>query len=83
MIDNTDNLRSDKVFIVHGENDETVAPGFAKIIQLYYEHYFDNPDQIGLKLDLPATHCLISDRRGTECGTTNDQVYIEDCAFDR
>jgi hypothetical protein len=82
LIDDTSNLVNAKVFINHGTKDDVVNPGFAIKIQSYYEGFVNNPNQIVLNNDLPASHALVSNRHGTDCGVQNDRLYIENCNFD-
>ena len=33
-------------------------------------------------VDLPANHAVMTDGRGTNCGTANPPLFIEDCGFE-
>ena len=83
-IDNTANMQHDQVYIYHGTQDETVQPGAADDIRDYYSEFVSDPaSQILSKTDLPSTHCLASDHHGTPCGQTNEELYIENCDYER
>ena len=83
-IDPTGNMLMDKVYIHHGADDTTVRPLASEKMQEYYLN-FVNPNNVVLKNDLAATHCITTDYdigEFTRCGTTNSKLYIEDCDYD-
>ena len=43
----------------------------------------DPSSQLFSKTDLPSNHAVISDHTGTDCGTLNRDLYIENCDYDR
>lgn len=50
----------------------------------YYESYLSNPSiDLVKKMDLPSTHAVVSDHVGTNCGHSDDRLYLENCDFDR
>ncbi len=83
-IDEPANVQDDQIFIYHGTNDDKVAPGAADVIYDYYAEFVTDPSaQIQTKTDLPSTHCIASDHNGTPCGETNEELYIENCEYER
>ncbi len=78
-IDATSNLKEARVFVAHGMNDGTVNPGFAPVTQKYYGNFGSS---IEMLTHLPANHAVMTDGRGTECGTFNPPLIVEDCGFE-
>ena len=69
-----------RVYVVHGTKDTTVhPPASEKIIEFYNNFMFEG---VGSKLDLGATHAVVSDHVGTNCGHSDHELYIENCDFD-
>ena len=79
------NIQDDRVYIFHGTGDETVRPGAAEALEDFYAELgiSDPASQILSKTDLNATHALASDHSGTPCGEHNDELYIENCDYER
>ncbi len=79
------NIQDDRVYIFHGTGDETVRPGAAEVLEDFYAELgiSDPASQILSKTDLNATHALASDHSGTPCGEHNDELYIENCDYER
>ncbi len=78
------NLADARVDIMHGTEDKTVDPDAANIMSQYYAEYLsDHGNQLVMNTELPSTHAIQSDHTGTECGTTNKELYIENCDYDR
>ncbi len=83
-IDDVANLARDHVYIMHGSEDTTVDTDAAQLMSDYYAEYLDDHgNQLVLNLDIPSTHAVQSDHTGTACGTTNNDLFIENCDFNR
>lgn len=83
-IDDVSHLANDRVYIVHDTEDKTVDPDAANVMSEYYAEYLaDHGNQLVMNVDMPSTHAIQSDHTGTECGTTNKDLYIENCDYDR
>ncbi len=83
-IDDVSNLADARVYIMHGTEDKTVDPDAANIMSQYYAEYLtDHGNQLVMNTELHSTHAIQSDHTGTECGTTNKELYIENCDYDR
>ncbi len=59
-------------------------PGASDAIYEFYQEFVDDVEtNIVLKNDLGATHAVVSDHVGTDCGVRNEELYVENCDFDR
>ena len=84
-IDPVANMLFDKVYIHHGTDDTTVRPLASEKMAEYYQEFIGDPNNIVLKNDIAATHCITTDYdigEFTRCGVTNDKLYIEECGYD-
>lgn len=73
-----------RVYIFQGTRDSIVDPKAANVIYDFYSEFLTDPgSQMLLKDDIACTHAVVSDHTGTECGETNEDIYIENCDFDR
>jgi len=79
LIDHTDNMKRDKVFVLHGASDTTVRPGESDHIIEYYTHYV-NTGNIKTKLDLAMGHAHPTTDYGSACSATRSP-YINDCDY--
>ena len=77
-----ENLKNSKIFVSHGLNDATVAPGFAQLTEKYFSRFLSDSSQIEMLTELPANHAVMTNGRGTQCGTANPPIFIEDCGFE-
>lgn len=82
-IDPVSNLADARVYVFHGTEDTTVKPASSEKIQEFFNHYVDaGLGSVVSKLDLGATHAVVSDHVGTNCGHSDHELYIENCQFD-
>jgi len=81
-IDSTENLANSKIFIVHGTKDEVVDPEYAPKVVAYYKKFAVSSSQIVAKLNIEASHAVVSNRRGAACGEMNYPTFIENCQED-
>jgi len=81
-IDSLTNLENSKIFISHGLNDATVNPGFAEVSRKYFNSFIENEQNIKMLTDIPANHAVMTDGRGSNCGTANPPLFIEDCGIE-
>jgi len=79
-IDNTANLKNDKVFLFSGKQDYVVFPDVMKKLLTYYEKYV-TPANIKTEFTLAAAHTFPTLDYGTAC-TTSSTPYIGKCNYD-
>jgi len=79
-IDNTVNLKNDKVFLFSGKQDYVVFPDVMKKLLTYYQNYV-NPANIKTEFTLTAAHTFPTLDFGTAC-TTSATPYIAKCNYD-
>ena len=60
------------MYIFHGTRDTTVFPGNADNMEEYYINYLsDSSSQIKMKTDIGASHAVVSDHYGSNCGISD------------
>jgi hypothetical protein len=80
MIDSTNNLADDKVYLFSGQADSVVNPLVVKSLQDYY-FSFMKLSQITTDFNIDAEHCLPTLNYGEPCDELASP-YIGDCSFD-
>ena len=79
-IDDPQNLRTARVWLFAGANDETVPQEVVESVATYYSAFLD-PEQIALRRHPQAGHAMITDDFGNHC-EAQATPYINDCDFD-
>lgn len=79
-IDDTVNMKDDKVFIYSGSKDTVVDPKVVKALQSYYTNYIPAAN-IKTNYNLASQHCIPTLNYGETCGQLKSP-YIGDCAYD-
>jgi len=79
-IDDTDNMKDDKIYIFSGKADSVVDPAVVEVLQTYYSHYVDVSNMV-MDYNIDAQHCLPTLNYGEACATLKSP-YIGKCNFD-
>jgi hypothetical protein len=80
LIDDPANLRTSRVWLFSGRNDDTVRPAVVDALADYYSRFVP-PGQIGQVRDVGAGHAMVTTDYGSTCSTTASP-YLNDCDFD-
>ena len=78
-IDDTENLKDDKVYMFSGKKDTTVSPKTMHSLEDYYNHY--GLTEISSEFELNAAHCLPTLDFGEKCDIAMSP-YIGKCDYD-
>lgn len=79
-IDDTANLRNDRVFLFSGTRDTTVTPPVMDALRDYYAN-FAEPGNLRYVDDVAAAHAMITEDQGNACAF-HGAPFINDCDFD-
>ena len=79
-IDDTANLKDDKVFIYSGSKDSVVDPKVVHALEDYYNNYLPQGNVVS-NFKLASQHCIPTLNYGETCGKLSSP-YIGDCAYD-
>ena len=74
-------LAGDKVWIFHGQNDTTVHPKLAPVLQQQYAQWLKQ-DNIALINNLPFAHTFPTDRQGLTSCAVSEPPYLASCQYD-
>lgn len=80
LIDMTENMTQQKIWLFHGYNDGRVKASVSNSLFNYYKNYTVE-DNIFYKNNLPAGHGWITDRIGKSCDNS-EPPYINNCDYD-
>ena len=58
-------------------------PAADKLVEFYENYLTDSSTQLVAKTDLGASHAVVSDHAGTNCGHSDNELYIENCDYNR
>jgi poly(3-hydroxybutyrate) depolymerase len=78
QIDSVRHLESARAWLFTGRNDHTVRREVVEGLRDFYVAY---KTQVTLVADKPAGHAMVTDTRGTKCGTS-EPPFIVDCDYD-
>jgi len=79
-IDDPTNLKTDKVWLFSGGNDETIPGAVVDSVKDYYQTFLD-ADAVALVRNAEAGHAMITEDFGNACDAEGEP-YINDCDFD-
>lgn len=79
-IDETANLKDDRVYLFSGQHDSVVDPKVMQALQKYYQ-YFVEVSNIVADYNVDAEHCFPTLNYGESC-TRLSSPYIGKCSFD-
>ncbi|MFC1680659.1 hypothetical protein ACFL1S_02550 [Pseudomonadota bacterium] len=80
VIDDPDNLRTDKVWLFSGGRDETVPGAVMDTLETYYREFMDPGNVVYVKHEA-ANHAMITDDFDNDCAVYGSP-YINDCDID-
>jgi len=80
LVDDLANLRTSRVWLFSGRNDDTVRPAVVDALADYYARFVP-AGQIAQVRDVGAGHAMITTDFGSACNTTASP-YLNDCDFD-
>jgi len=80
-IDDTANLRSQRIFLFSGTLDQTVPTRVMDVVHSYFLHYANSPSNVSWKADLPAEHAMPTQDHGHHCSYFGTP-YINKCTYD-
>lgn len=78
-IDDTSNLKNDKVYMFSGKKDTTVNPKTMHSLESYYSHY--GVTDISAEFNLDAAHCFPTVNFGEKCDIAKSP-FIGKCNYD-
>ena len=77
-IDSARHLENARAWLFTGANDRTVQ---REVVEGLRDFYLAYKTQVTLVADKPAGHAMVTDVRGSKCGTS-EPPYIVDCDYD-
>ncbi|CAF0737641.1 unnamed protein product [Brachionus calyciflorus] len=80
LIDDTDNLKDDRVYIFSGKNDLIVKPEVVELNEKFYKKFM-NESLIKRNYDTLATHGMITNFFGGKCDELSVDYFINNCDF--
>ena len=78
--DPVERIREQFVYILHGTEDATVAPGQSEVLEAFYREFGDAA-RIETMYTLEAAHTFPTDGYGNDC-LVSRTPYLSDCRFD-
>lgn len=80
-VDDTSNMRNDKVWIFSGTHDSVVRPAAGPKVQQFYEHYV-TASNIKTVFNIPAEHCVPTKNYGGQCDRLSTTDFLNNCDYD-
>jgi len=81
-IDNPDNMKDDRVWMLTATEDSVVATGVVEKLEKYYTHFLSDPStQIEAVYNQTGEHSYLTLNYGSECDYLG-KPYINDCDYD-